>query len=193
MRFALILTSLIFLSCDSEAYQLDYKDVEVTEMSDYVPSFNIAAGNIKRTEKDSISFITDAETYSKGETIFATIENNSQSNYLLTDEHAEFDFDRSQVWVSYSTVNDYYKVSESPDIAGKITKIQNCHFVQIQFIPSEEEDGLFEPGEKINFEIVLPELTGKFQLELYCVTQKKISTWGLNNGSWPSSNTFMVE
>lgn len=168
--------------------------MEPYEFADYVPSMDIAEMRIRKAREKGILFETSKENYAVGEVIEASIKNTSETTFEIAEYDAEFDFDKSIHWASFRSRTDYYLVSDQPKIAGKISLMKNCYFVTFQFLFIDEDNTLFEPGEELNFEITLPKLTGKFQLEFYCVEQSEVSTWGLNRqGAVVGSNTFVVE
>lgn len=194
MRFIFILPILCLFSCTNNSYKLDFTSVEPYEFADYVPSMDIAERHASKTLEKGILFETSKENYSVGEVIEASIKNNSETTFEIAEYDQEFDFDKSIHWVSVRARTDYYLVANEPKIAGKISLMQECYFVTFQFLFIDEANTLFEPGEEMNFEITLPELTGKFQLEFYCVEQNDLGSWGLNRfNASANSNTFVVE
>lgn len=194
MKLLYIFPILFIFSCSNNSYKLDFTSVEPYEFVDYIPSMDIAKMCASKTREKGIVFETSKENYDVGEVIEASIKNTSETIFEIAEYDQEFDFDKNIHWTSVRARTDYYLVSEQPKIAGKISLIKECYFVTFQFLFIDEDNTLFEPGEEINFEIALPKLTGKFQLEFYCVEQNDVGSWGLNRvGANANSNTFVVE
>lgn len=202
----LIYSSLFVLlsACSGADYELSFENIPFSRLSEAPEEpVDSAVAFDDRMHKLCIdsgeSFVTDKTAYKRGESIVATIQNNTEGTIYLYPKDAGFGWlfmpiDKEEM--------DHILVSKNPAISGQVYETNTNYFslmlscIHQDFVDPYGYAALelaLEPRESVNFEIVPPNLTGTFRFIFgkHDHSGKGLDAWGMNRFIY--SNSFTIE